>query len=252
MAGGAGCRSASVEAGGPPFRFIVVNDLHHGSPECDPYFAALVRQMKTHRGVAFALLLGDLADTGKVEDLKAIQDHFRRLGGPFYPVIGNHDYASPTDRHAYEQVFPGRINYWFEHRGWQFVGLDSTQGTDYQNTRIQPATLSWLAATLPRLDRRKPTVLFTHFPLGEGTPMRPLNAADLLQHFADFNLRGGFSGHHHAFTLRKFENAELVTNRCCSRLRDNHDGTKEKGYWLETAAQAVLTREFVPFAGPGA
>jgi hypothetical protein len=30
------------------FRFIVVNDLHHGSRECDPFFASLVRQMRSH------------------------------------------------------------------------------------------------------------------------------------------------------------------------------------------------------------
>jgi 3',5'-cyclic AMP phosphodiesterase CpdA len=251
LGAGAGCRSSSVKAGGRPFHFIVVNDLHHGAPECDPFFAALVRQMKTHAGVEFALLLGDLADTGKAVDLEAVRDHFEKLGVPAYPVPGNHDYASPTDRSAYERTFPGRINYEFGHRGWQFIGLDTTQGTDYQNTRIPPATLNWLDATLPKLDRRKPTVLFTHFPLGEGVPMRPLNAAEVLARFDGFNLRGVFGGHHHAFTVRKLGNAEVVTNRCCSRLRDNHDGTKEKGYWLVTASHGALTREFVLFAGPG-
>jgi 3',5'-cyclic AMP phosphodiesterase CpdA len=248
---GVGCRAASTQAGGRPFRFLVVNDLHHGTPECDPFFAALVRQMKTHAGVELALLLGDLADTGKPEDLAAVCDRFQKLGVPFYPVIGNHDYASPTDRSAYEQVFPGRLNFQFGHRDWQFIGIDTTQGTDYQKTKISSATLNWLDATLPKLDRRKPTVLFTHFPLGEGVPMRPLNAAEVLDRFADVNLRGVFGGHHHGFTGRKLGNAEVVTNRCCSRLRDNHDGTKEEGYWLVTAAEGALARAFIPYAGPG-
>jgi 3',5'-cyclic AMP phosphodiesterase CpdA len=247
---GPSCHSSHVDASRRRVRFIVVNDLHHGAPECEPYFAALLQQMRTHEDIEFVLLLGDLADTGKAMDLAAIRDQFQKLGVPFYPVIGNHDYATMTDRRAYEEVFPGRINYWFRHCGWQFVGLDSTQGTDYQNTRIQPGTLNWLDVTLPKLDLDKPTVVFTHFPLGEGVPMRPLNADEVLHHFVAFNLQGVFGGHHHAFTERRFQGAEVVTNRCCSRLRNNHDGTKEKGYWLVTAANGRLAREFVEFPPP--
>jgi 3',5'-cyclic AMP phosphodiesterase CpdA len=249
---GSGARSSPANAGDLRFSFIVVNDLHHATPECDPYFAALVRQMKTHRGVELVLVAGDLADDGKRANLEAVRDAFRGLGVPFYPVIGNHDYEPPADRRAYEEVFPGRINYEFEHQGWQFIGLDSTQGTDYQGTRIPRATLGWLEAALPKLDGRKPTVVFTHFPLGEGAPMRPLNAAEVLQRFAGFNLQGGFGGHHHGLTVRACGSAEVVTNRCCSRLRNNHDGSKEKGYWLVTAEAGRLTREFVEFKPPGA
>ena len=249
---GPGCHSARRGAGLRPFQFVVVNDLHHAGRECEPFFAALISQMRTHPDLEFVLLLGDLADTGKAVDLAAIRHHFQKLGVPLYPVIGNHDYATKTDRRAYEEVFPGRINYRFRRRGWQFVGLDTTQGTDYQNTRIQAATLAWLDATLPQVDHDTPTVIFTHFPLGEGVSMRPLNAGEVLQRFAGFNLKGVFGGHYHAFTARRFEDAEVVTNRCCSRLRDNHDGTKPEGYWLVTAADGRLAREFIEFPPPEA
>lgn len=245
-----GCSSPKASQGGQRFRFIAVNDLHHAAPACDEWFAAVVRQLRTHEGVEFALLLGDLADTGRAESLAAIRDHFGGLGVPFYPLIGNHDYVNPTDRRAYEQTFPRRINYRFEHRGWQFVGLDSTQGTAWKDTRIQPPTFTWLDNALRKLDRHKPTVLFTHFPLGEGMPMVPLNASEVLRRLLDHNLQGVFSGHHHGYTLRQFKGVDVVTNRCCSRFRDNHDGTKEKGYWLVTAEKEKLTREFVEFRRP--
>ena len=250
LGAGAGCQSARRGAGLRPFQFIVVNDLHHAGPECEPFFAALINQMRTHPDLEFVLLLGDLADTGKAVDLTAIRHHFQRLGVPFYPVIGNHDYAAMTDRGAYEEVFPGRINYWFRQSGWQFVGLDSTQGTDYQNTRIQAATLAWLDATLPKLNPHKPTAVFTHVPLGDDVPMRPLNADEVLQRLVGFNLKGVFGGHYHAFTARRFQDAEVVTNRCCSRLRDNHDGTRPEGYWRVTAAEGRLGREFIEFRFP--
>ena len=50
-------------------------------------------------------------------------------------------------------------------------------------------------------------------------------------------------------TERQFGGVPVVTNRCCSRLRGNHDGSKEKGYWLVTANAGALSREFVAFNG---
>jgi 3',5'-cyclic AMP phosphodiesterase CpdA len=246
-----GCQSPKAQTGGR-FQFLVVNDLHHASAECDPWFEALIKQMRAHRGAELALLGGDLADNAAPASLAAIRDHFRGLGRPFHAQIGNHDQAAAADRRAYEQNFPGQINYTFEHRGWQFVGIDTTQGVDWEKTRVQPATLTWLDDQLPRLDRRRPTVVFTHFPLGAGVNMSPLNSDEVLRRFAEFNLRGVFCGHYHAYTERQAGAAVVLTNRCCARVRGNHDNTKEKGYWLVTADGGTLSREFVEFTGPGA
>ena len=39
----------------------------------------------------------------------------------------------------------------------------------------------------------------------------------------------------------------FTTNRCCALKRGNHDGTKEKGYFVCTADQAGISREFVEY-----
>ena len=80
-----------------------------------------------------------------------MRDALRSFGMPFHAVVGNHDYVSPIDRRPYENLFPGSLNYHFAHRDWQFIGLDSSEGMSYRNTRIQPATLQWLDETLPKL-----------------------------------------------------------------------------------------------------
>lgn len=245
-----GARGARGMGGEESFRFLVANDLHHLSAECDPWFEALVSQMKGHEGVGFALLVGDLAETGERHNLEAIRDHFVRLGVPVYAQIGNHDYRSAIDREAYEALFPDRLNYTFAHAGWQFVGIDSTQGTDWQDTEVQPTTLRWLDETLPALDRARPTVLFTHFPLAAGVQMAPRNAEDVLRRFLGFNLRGVFSGHWHGLTEHRFQRADVVTNVCCARSRGNHDGSKQKGYWLVRAEDDQLRRRFIEFKGP--
>src|SRR5207249_4550455 len=141
----------------------------------------------------------------------------------------NHDYRTQEDRKADEDLFPKRINYRFEHAGWQFLGLDTTDGQRGQGTSVQPHTLTWLDETLPKLDKKRPTILFTHFPLGPWVITRPENAEQLLERFKEYNLQAVFCGHFHAFTERHWGKVTLTTNRCCSFSRKNHDGSKEKG-----------------------
>jgi hypothetical protein len=88
-------------------------------------------------------------------------------------VVGNHDYLSATNRSAYEQIFPEQINYSFTHRGLQIIGLDSSEGNKANETRISDTTLGWLDQNIPKLEPRRPTILFTHFPLGESVFARP-------------------------------------------------------------------------------
>ena len=76
-----------------------------------------------------------------------------------------------------------------------------------EKTTIQPATFRWLDDHLSRLEKSKPTVLFTHFPLGEKVTYRPLNAEALLERFREFNLVSVFNGHFHGFTERQFQHA---------------------------------------------
>jgi hypothetical protein len=78
--------------------------------------------MKTHSDAELCLLVGDVVENGLKSHLGAVSDIFGPLGIPLYSQIGNHDYLSDEDRSGYEAVFPNRLNYWFEHHGWQFVG----------------------------------------------------------------------------------------------------------------------------------
>lgn len=233
----------------PSFRFLVVNDTHYMSEECGVWLEKAVQQMKRHSDAEFCLLVGDLVEDGYRDHLGAVADIFAALKIPVYPQIGNHDYLPENDRQNYEAVFPNRLNYWFEHRGCQFVGFDSTQGTQYDGTSIQPGALDWLKTTLPTLERERPTVIFTHFPLGAGVKYRPRNAEDALDLFREHNLRAVFNGHFHGLTEREWNHASVATNRCCALKRANHDGSKEKGYFLCTMRDGTVSREFVAVPG---
>lgn len=239
-------------------RFAVLNDFHHDSAECDAWFESLFRAAGAHAGVAFVAGLGDLANKGKPESIAAIKRLAVAARVPFFPVPGNHDNDLEESTRIYTEVFPGRLNYAWSEAGWQFIALDTTDGKKWGESRVSTVTLDWLKAELPKLDARKPTVLLTHFPLGAGVKYRPLNAEDVLEQFADFNLRGVFSGHYHARTTVAAGRGavighgvtECVTNVCCSRVSPNHDGTKAKGYFVcAGSADGSLAREWVEFAG---
>ena len=78
--------------------------------------------------------------------------------------------------------------------------------------------------------------------------MRPRNADDLLNRFLEFNLSAAFCGHYHGLTERTLRAATITTDRCCSRVRGNHDGSKEKGWFVcRATASGEVTRRFVEF-----
>jgi len=239
-------RARGAEAEG--FSFIAVNDLHVSTAECVPFFKNVVARMRESApGAALCLAAGDLADGGEPAQYAALRECLAGLGMAVHPVPGNHDLWPDGGRAAYDAAFPGKVNYAFQHGGWQFVGLDSTQGTDYDRTKISETTLAWLDAA--KLDAAMPTVAFTHFPLAEGVTYRPLNADAVLGRLRKLNLRATFSGHWHGLNEQRVDRAELVVNRCCARIRGNRDGSPLKGWWVcRAGADGTLTRKFVSLA----
>ncbi len=244
-------RAAEAERG---FEFIAVNDLHFSDEQCTPFFQNVVARMKESAPqAALCLLAGDLADLGLPEQYTALRACLDVLPCPRLSVPGNHDHYADDALRAYTAAFPGRTNYVHPHAGWQFIGLDSTQGADFAETLISETTLAWCDEYFPKLDPRTPTVAFTHFPLGPGTTYRPLNADALLQRLGKLNLRAVFSGHWHGLNEQRIGHADVVVNRCCARVRGNRDGSPLKGWWVCRAApDGTLTRRFaaLPDAAP--
>jgi len=237
-------RAATTNA--ESFRFIVVNDLHYLTEECSHWLVRMTAQMKSHGNIDLCIVAGDMTDQGKLEHHGAVREILNGLKMPLHVVIGNHDYlAGNSDRAPYEKTYPNSLNYAFAHRGWQFIALDTSEGLKFEKTSIPEHTFTWVDEQIGKFDKDRPTIIFTHFPMGPGVKYRPLNTDSLLERFKPLNLQSIFCGHYHAFTQTQFENAIVTTNRCCSLKRGNHDGTKEKGYFLCSARDGKVTREFV-------
>jgi len=233
------------------FNFVVINDIHFINEKCAAFLDRVLKQIKGGPAPEFALVAGDLSHHGTEQEFGAVKEILAQLRIPIFVLPGNHDYATQTDRKQYEQVYPKQLNYMFEHKGWQFVGFDSTEGLRAANTKIQSEPVDFLKRTASKISKTQPTVLFTHFPLGEKVDKRPLNAEVALELFKEHNLQATFGGHHHGFTERTLRQATLVTNRCCSFSQPNHDGTKEKGFFACSAKDGQISRSFVEVSTAG-
>lgn len=242
-----GCaRFGDAGRGESGFAFVVLNDAHFSTPNCPGFYARVKASvLALNPRPEFCLFAGDLSDAGTEQEIGAMKEILDSWRMPWYPVPGNHDYLSQTDRSGYDRLLAGRSNYSIEHRGWRIVALDTTEGKKADRTRIQPHTIAWAREHAPKLDRKQPTILFTHFPLGPGAPKRPLNADDVLAPFTDLNVAHVFGGHHHGFTERTQAARTFVTNKCCSISKPNHDKTTEKGYFLCTARDGKVARQFI-------
>jgi len=101
-----------------------------------------------------AVITGDLADRGDdLSSLREVKAELDRLHCPYYPVAGDHDRPE-----VFQQVFPGKINYYVDVGGWRFVALGLRAG------RIGSEALEWLKGVLQdSRDRR--VAIITHRPL---------------------------------------------------------------------------------------
>ena len=238
-----------AEAGN--FNFVVINDTHYQSEKCAAFLERVLERIKSGPQPEFCLLVGDLSQHGTERELQPVKEIFAKIGAPIHALPGNHDYITQTDRSDYDKMFPNALNYAFTHKGWQFLGFDSTEGLRWENTTIHEPAMQFLGETLPKISKIQPTVAFTHFPLGENVNYRPRNAETVLQLFKEHNLQAVFGGHYHGYTERNYQHGFVVTNRCCAFSVANHDKTKEKGYFACEAKDGAIQRKFVEISTAG-
>jgi len=235
IGGAAALRAAGRAAGADPppsFGFVEFNDTHVRDARCVAFLKkafAQINDLAAQGRADFAILAGDIATDGRPEEFALFQDAARTLRIPLHVVPGNHDHRG-DDGSAYDAAFPERRDYTFEHKGWRFIGFDSTDGAAWLSVSARPAAIAWLRKTLAGLNRTQPIIAFTHYPLGPHVRLRLRNADAVLGLFRGHALKLVLSGHFHGFTQRSWGTSVLVTNRCLAASRDNHDGSREKGF----------------------
>ena len=240
-------KADSTVVAGSAFEFIAVNDVHFTDTTlCPPWFEKIFEAMKVSAPQAeFVFVSGDLTQDARVHEFAGLKEMWSLLKIPVYVVPGNHDVGSDGNYEVYDKFYSGMLNYHIQHKGWNIFNLNSAESRAAENTNIPKETFKWLDDNLKKIDPLQPCIISTHFPLGPGIVRRPKNADELLKKFRHFNIQAVFNGHWHGYTQTLFKDAYITTDRCCSRFRNNYDGSKHKGWFVCRAENGQITRRFV-------
>jgi 3',5'-cyclic AMP phosphodiesterase CpdA len=193
----------------------------------EPSVAALKAELEAleAEGIDFALIAGDMANSGTRGDFELLASVLDAVELPVYGCVGNHDsYHSSSRPEMLElvpELFPGGdFNYAFERGPLRFVVLDASywrnregeindfyERGNYVGIGLQAGQVQWLRETLAA-DTRTPTLVMWHYGfydrLGEsscGHTMRASTCVDSAEVRAVLeeapNVVATLSGHSH-------------------------------------------------------
>ncbi|MDE2143083.1 MAG: metallophosphoesterase, partial [Elusimicrobia bacterium] len=170
-----------TSTGAKPFTFGVIGDAERGRFPWERIFSPGPNVFSDQMGALqaaspdFIFQLGDFVSEGTPANYR---DHVAWLdahpGPPLLRCIGNHDRSRPNgdaDKNMYDAVF-GPRDYFFDHDGWRFIALDSS------DRKLTPAQLAWLKTALDSPARK---VIFTHVPPKYLKKLKPLAAVGALE-----------------------------------------------------------------------
>ena len=192
-----------------------VHDLNRESPDAVFCVGDLVQgYSRDHSAV-----------TKEREDFLAIM---RALRMPFYPTAGNHDLVSGK-RDANDRSFAdefhalfGPLYYAVELEFASFVILNTEDGDGRIEPGFSDEQLSWLDATLARLEQRnRPIILLFHRPLWDHKPTRWDERVQpmLVKHGVDYVI----AGHYHALqALPARDGIPFLVLGTCGGAIDQH------------------------------
>lgn len=241
-----GIKLPVLGGGKGPWSLVTLNDIHILDARSTALVDRAVNMINETPEVRLVVVLGDLATSGKLTELKLAEGSLERLEVPYLAVPGNHD-VDPRAKDLfanYEKVFGSR-NWTREEENWTLIGFDSCEGSESDVT-VSPETIAWLEKVARKTGDKRPIALFCHHPLNPQTKAyRVKNADQILGLFAGKNLRLVASGHYHGNQVESSNGITFVTTACCAATRPNFDNTTEKGYRLFHFENEDVRTEFV-------
>lgn len=112
-----------VPAPGERFRFLVYGDVQDAIDRVQDIY----RSMNAVEGARFAIIVGDLVETGATEELERFRVELKSLRVPCYATLGNHEIGA-DDPPAYYAWY-GRGTHGFTFGGASFTLVDSASAT---------------------------------------------------------------------------------------------------------------------------
>lgn len=185
------------------YKILLLSDLHFGKGKTNvknSLFAYLDELESTEKELpSFALVLGDIADTGIASEFKQYKILLDELSESYgieksYGIVGNHDLYNTGWLEWEKTVYPHKSFYTFETETFSWYFLDSGNGT------LGSKQLNAFVNALKK--DPSPKFVFIHYPLYRGdifyfSLSDPRERAVLIDACAKYNVRAVFSGHDH-------------------------------------------------------
>lgn len=177
------------------FTFSMVGDLHVGGGT--ERFRDILNRASTSQS-EFIVLLGDIVDQGKEDDVEAVHAALVDQGfdQKYLPVIGNHD-VFYSGWNFYRTRF-GASHYTVDIGNCRFIVLDTADGV------VGEDQVAWLEAQLQRPTDKNLFILSHYLPVipGQRTYLRLSNqneAERLMAMASRYGVKGWFGGHYHSY-----------------------------------------------------
>ncbi|MEU5400165.1 PQQ-binding-like beta-propeller repeat protein [Streptomyces sp. NPDC005963] len=213
----------------PTEKWVMNSDTEVGNRNDDearrilPQWTGQVRAMAEVDGATMQIATGDLTVTDYAAEprrqtgydlfSKGLKDG--RLGHPFYPVIGNHDFGGT----AVSQGYAGSMEYYRRNLGPEWYSFDRNGRhivvleNNYDASGLKPQ-LEWLKRDLARNAAGKQVFVFAHRSLftqwGPGAGMQPT-----IDELAKYDVRMMAAGHNQQSEFRRgaFQRSVEVNNQ---------------------------------------
>lgn len=195
---------------------------------------------------------------GRADSLyRLYQETIKKSNSPVYNTMGNHEIygiydkaeADPEGEEYGEKMFEKRFGesyYAFEHKGWKFFIINSIEDTHNNGYTglVDEEQLKWIKTELEKTDRSTPLVISTHIPFisvftqryqGSTVANNPgiivENSKEVLDLFADHNLKLVLQGHLHALEDIEIDGIHFITvGAVCGGWWNGPNKTYEEGF----------------------
>jgi len=234
------------------FSFAFFTDLHMNAHEQAKSYEGLEKAIGVAKKqkVDFVLTGGDNVDVDALKEnqkekatslFQRYQEIIKQSQMKWYLTIGNHDRYWHSDGEYGSGLFSsffGKTYYSFEHKGWKFIVLNSTEICDGKYC-ISDKQQQWLKEELQKTSKTQPIIIATHvpflslyYPVLEGRYTDAdtfVNQKEVRSLFDAHNLKLVLQGHQHLYEEIKVKGVQYITAGAISAnwWGGNFHGTEE-------------------------
>ncbi len=199
------------------FKFAQVTDTHVGGSTGADDLRRTVADINQQKDIDFVILSGDVTEFGSDEELALAKRILDSLRLPLYVVPGNHDSNwSESGANSFRKVFGGEM-FFFEHKGFQFIGTTSGPNMRMSPGQIPRENLVWMDSVFKaNPDASKPLIAINHYPLDSSLN----NWYEAIDRLKTRNVQLATCGHGHNNKLYDWEGIPGVMVRSNLRAKD--------------------------------